>query len=90
MLIDVIYVEPQDGHRLLLEFENKEKRIFDVTPFLETGVFRRLKDTDFFSLASIEGGTVTWPGDIDIAPETLYVCSVPVIDNRWNEMGIIE
>jgi len=34
----------------------------------------------FFSLASVDYGTVTWPSDIDIAPETLYECSVPLTD----------
>lgn len=77
MLLDVIRVEAKPDYRLLIEFENKEKRIFDLTPFLDVGVFRRLKDTSLFRAAHVEGGTVAWPGEIDIAPETLYVESTP-------------
>lgn len=76
MLLDVIRVEAQMPYRLMLEFENHERRVFDLSPYLEIGVFRQLKDTTLFSAAHIEGGTVAWPGDIDIAPETLYQESV--------------
>ena len=75
MLLDVIRVKPQTGYKLFMEFENHEERVFDVTPYLETGVFQKLKDLNLFFQARIEGGTVAWPGGIDIAPETLYDCS---------------
>jgi hypothetical protein len=71
-------VEPLAEYKLSLEFENQEKRIFDVTPYLEMGVFRQLKDKNIFSRAFVDGGTVMWPGEIDIAPETLYDQSIPL------------
>ncbi len=78
MLLDVVHVEPLPEYKLSLEFENQEKRVFDVTPYLEMGVFRQLKDKNIFSRAFIDGGTVMWPGEIDIAPETLYDRSIPL------------
>lgn len=78
MLLDVIRVEPKQAYRLLLEFENHEQRVFDLTPYLEIGVFRQLKESRLFRAAHISGGTVAWPGEIDIAPETLYIESLPV------------
>jgi hypothetical protein len=81
MLLDVIGVVPQPNFRLLLEFENHDKRYFDLTPYLDIGVFSRLRDASLFHAAHIDGGTVAWPGDIDIAPETLYLESLPV-DSR--------
>jgi hypothetical protein len=35
-------------------------------------VFHRLRNPAFFDLARVDYGTVTWPGEIDIASETLY------------------
>jgi hypothetical protein len=40
--------------------------------------FNRPKDGTAFNGAHIDYGTVVWPGNIDIAPETLYDRSVPV------------
>ena len=37
-----------------------------------TGVFAALKDPDIFQQARIDGGAVTWPGDLDLAPDAMY------------------
>ena len=37
-----------------------------------TGVFEVLKNSDFFAQARIEHGAVTWPGDLDLAPDAMY------------------
>jgi hypothetical protein len=40
----------------------------------QNGVFERFRDETFFRTFSVndELGGLTWEGDIDIAPETLY------------------
>ncbi|MBF0110861.1 MAG: DUF2442 domain-containing protein [Magnetococcales bacterium] len=76
MLLDVIHVEARKNYQLILEFENQERRVFDMSPYLDIGVFRKLKDLRLFQAAYVRGGTVVWPGEIDIAPETLYMESI--------------
>lgn len=71
-LLDVIRVEPRQDHTLLLEFENHEIRLFDMTPYLEKKPYTRLNNSQIFMCATIDYGTVVWPGNIDIAPETLW------------------
>ncbi len=78
MLLDVIKVTVLAHSVLLLEFENGEKRCFDMTPYLDKKPFIRLKNQALFRRASVDYGTVVWPGNIDIAPETLYDFSIPV------------
>lgn len=77
-MIQVITVATAEQHHLLLEFNTGEWRRFDMRPYLGYPVFRRLAHRGFFELAHVDYGTVVWPGDIDIAPETLYEGSVPV------------
>ena len=77
ILLDVSKVQPLPDFGLLLEFENGEKRTFDMKPLLEMRPFNKLKDPLLFSRATIDYGTVVWPGNIDIAPETLYLESIP-------------
>ncbi len=64
---------------LSLQFSNGEQRRFDMGPYLHLPVFRPLENPGFFSLAQVHYGTVVWPGEIDIAPETLYELSVPLV-----------
>ena len=85
-LLDVIKVQVKPGYRLELEFENGECRLFDMAPYIDKKPFNRLKDSPLFTLASIDYGTVIWPGNIDIAPETLYDGSVPLTSSELRSM----
>lgn len=76
-LLDVLKVEVKSDYVLLLEFENGEKRVFDMAPYMHKQPFIRLKGSPLFMLASVDYGTVVWPGNIDIAAETLYDKSRP-------------
>ena len=76
-MIEVTAVQAVPDFRLVLTFSTGERRLFDMRPYLHYPVFRRLENQAFFDLARVDYGTVTWPGEIDIAPETLYERSVP-------------
>ena len=76
-LLDVVKVKVGADYALLLEFENGEKRVFDMRPYLDKKPFVKIKDASLFVQARVDYGTVIWPGNIDIAPETLYDRSVP-------------
>ena len=36
------------------------------------GVFERLRDPEFFSRLAVAEGFVSWPGEIDLAPDAMY------------------
>ena len=76
----VVHVCPLDDFCLELWFDNGAHRLFDARPYLDRGVFIRLQDPLKFKQAFVGLDTVCWPGDIDIAPETLYERSVPIED----------
>lgn len=78
-LLDVCQVCALPDFTLLLEFENGERRTFDLKPLLGMRPFDMLRDPRLFSRATIDYGTVVWPGNIDIAPETLYLESNPTV-----------
>jgi len=78
ILLDIISVEPQTDNTLILLFENRERRYFDMKPYLDKKPFIKLKNLPLFMKASVDNGTVVWPGGIDIAPETLWDNSTPV------------
>jgi len=43
------------------------------------GVFKELKNKSYFAQATVLDGTVAWPHEQDICPDTLYLDSVKVI-----------
>jgi len=77
----VIHVRPFEDYRLEVEFDTGETRLFDARPYLDKGAFRRLQDPALFRQAYVAFDTVCWPGNLDIAPETLYDRSIPVACN---------
>ncbi len=77
MLLDIVNVQPGPTYTLMIEFENGEKRRFNMAPYIDQKPWVRLKPEPLFQRAFIENGTVAWPGNIDIDPETLYEKSEP-------------
>lgn len=77
-----VKVEPLDDYKLLICFENDEKRIYDLKPVLD-GMqgkwYGELLDMDYFKKVRIGGGSVEWPDEQDICPDCLYEDSVPFI-----------
>ena len=72
-LNDVTAIESQSGYRYRVVFDDDTSGVVDFSSYLDRGpIFGPLKDIDFFSKATIEGGTISWPNGADVAPETLY------------------
>ena len=65
-------VKPQSNYRLLLTFENGEKREFDMSPYLEIGIFKELKDATKFNSVHLSFDTIEWDNKADFDPEDLY------------------
>jgi hypothetical protein len=69
-------VKSLDGYKLHIEFTNGEHGVFDCSEFLNFGVFSELKDINYFKQVKVEDGTIVWPHEQDICPDTLYIDSV--------------
>ncbi|MFI5196562.1 MAG: DUF2442 domain-containing protein [Chitinophagales bacterium] len=69
-------VDPLPGFKLSLTFTNEEHRVFDVKPYLSKGIFSSLSDADTFKQVRLFNGSILWPGDLDLCPDTLYEGSV--------------
>ena len=47
-----------------------------MKPFLETGIFKDLKNESVFMTVKVSFDTIEWANEADIDPETLYHGSI--------------
>jgi hypothetical protein len=73
-------VRPLDDYQLEVEFENGERRLFVMKPYLQRGVFARLQNRAAFQAARVVAGSVEWPGEVDLSYDTLYLESRPIME----------
>ena len=69
---DVKTVRPLDDYQVYVELEDGREGTFDLKPYLDHGVFRELRDKSDFSRVDVVLGAVTWPGDLDLAPDAMH------------------
>jgi len=72
----VTKVTPQPGYKLKIVFSNNEQGIYDCSKLLDFGVFQELKDVAYFNKVMVCDGTVAWPNEQDICPDTIYIDAV--------------
>ncbi len=57
---------------LSIVFDNNETGILDMKPYLEFGVFRKLKNIDAFKQVRVSFDTIEWASGVDLDPEFVY------------------
>ena len=62
-----------ENHTLHIQFNNGEIKEFDVTPFLDKGIFVELNDIDYFMQVKVSFGSIEWPNEQDFSRDTLYI-----------------
>jgi hypothetical protein len=79
MYPSVVSVKALDNYKLLVVFDNKEKRTLNMTPFLEHGIFQDLRAEPVFRLVRVNFDTIEWPNGADLDPEYVYQESSPAV-----------
>jgi hypothetical protein len=63
------------GFRLSVRFNDGTEGTVVMSGLIHSanaGVFEALRDEKFFSKVTLHYGAVTWPGELDLAPDALY------------------
>lgn len=71
-------VTPKNNWQLELTFDTGEVRGFDMSRYLDHGVFSRLRNPALWQAVKVVLDSIEWPGGIDLDPEILYRDSVPL------------
>ncbi len=67
-----VKVEAVCAYQILVEFDNGEKKYFDVEPYIQGEWYRKLRILEYFKKVTTDGFTVVWPDGQDICPDELY------------------
>jgi hypothetical protein len=70
-MIKVMRVDPMEDYKLRIRFSNGRKGIFDVSPYIDKGVFVELKDKAYFRSVRPAFGGIMWPHEQDFSAETI-------------------
>lgn len=69
----VIQAECRSDHSIVLTFNNGEMRHFDMRPYLDYPAFQPLCEVSYFLRGRAHHGTVVWPHEEDLCPDTLFL-----------------
>ncbi len=72
MYWDVTAVQLKGHLTLKVKFLDGVEGIIQFKPSHLTGVFESLKNEEYFKQVFIDHGVVTWPGELDLAPDAMY------------------
>ena len=68
----VTSVESRDDYVLSVSFDNGENGLLDMKPYLNIGVFRKIKDPNIFKTVHVSFDTIAWESGADVDPEFVY------------------
>lgn len=68
----VISVDCDGDYTLSVSFENGEKGLLDMKPFLDFGIFREIRDPEIFETVHVSFDTIAWESGADLDPEFVY------------------
>jgi hypothetical protein len=71
-------VTPNEDFSLYIVFDTGEKRLLDMKPYLDFGVFKRLRDYEKFKSARVAFDTIEWDEGADLDPEFIFEKSEPI------------
>ena len=72
MYWDVIEMNVQDNASVWVRFHDGLEGVVQFLPSAFHGVFACLRDPAAFRMARIEDGVLTWPGELDLAPDAMH------------------
>ena len=69
----IVQADYRVDYRFYIAYDDGVAREVDLSEYLEKDrVFEPLKDKPFFAQAKVDCGTLIWPNEADIAPESFH------------------
>lgn len=66
---------PLENYHMKVQFKDGLEGVLDLSELImgkDAGVFSALRNPNHFYQAYLNHGAVTWPGELDLAPDAMY------------------
>ena len=82
-------VEPLEGKRLLVTFQNNIEKIYDCNPLLEEEIFTPLMDDSLFRSVKVDQGGygIIWTDEIDLSESEIWINGL-LSDETLHQTGL--
>jgi hypothetical protein len=70
-MLKVKFVKPEKNYRLFVILSNGKSGYFNVSPYLGKGIFKELKNENYFNKVRTAFGGVVWPHQQDFSADTI-------------------
>lgn len=70
-MLKVKSVEYFQDYTLSVELSDGQAGYFDVTPYLDKGIFTQLKNVDYLKLVKVNFCGICWPAGQDFSADTI-------------------
>lgn len=77
-MVRVTFVKAEKDYRLFVRLSNGKSGYFNVSPYLEKGIFKELRNIDYFEQVRAAFGGVAWPHQQDFSADTIEYELQPV------------
>jgi hypothetical protein len=64
---------------LMVVLDTGERRLLDMKPYLDFGVFKKIRDYEKFKKVRVAFDTIEWDEGVDLDPEFIYAKSKPAV-----------
>ena len=68
----IVAVACEEDYILSVAFESWEKGLLDMKPYLDFGVFGKIRDPKIFGTVHVSFDTIAWDTGADLDPEFVY------------------
>jgi len=68
----VVKVVPNEDFALAVTFDNGDKGVLDMKPYLDFGVFQRIRAAADFRRVRVAFDAIEWDSGVDLDPELIH------------------
>ena len=89
-MLNPVAVEPREGFRIWIRYEDGVEGEIDLSHLVGEGVFKAWEDRDFFENVHIADRAVMWGDEIDLCPDALYMRLTGVNLEEYREISKLQ